>query len=337
MEVVVPDAAPHRRPEPPSDPAGLLAIDKPAGVTSHDVVDVVRRHLKIKRAGHLGTLDPGATGLLLLATGAATRAITVWQGGEKTYEAVVRFGLVTATQDIHGDVLEQSGRVPVEADVRAAALEFVGETDQLPPMVSAIKVGGERLYDLARRGLEVERQPRSIHVRSWEWLGFTASDARFRVVCSGGTYVRTLAHDLGQRLGTGATLAELRRLRSEPFGLERSISLNELKASTPEQVWERAGLTLDAALAHIPSLVLAPSEAAEIGFGGRPRIPVERLASVPLAAGARSVCFADATGRVLALGELTPMPDPHGTAPPAFAEVHAQVVFPWGAREGKTR
>ena len=327
----------QRRSEPAGDPAGLLAIDKPAGLTSHDIVDAVRRHMRIKRAGHLGTLDPGATGLLLIATGAATRAIASWQGGEKTYEAALRFGVVTSTQDLHGEVIESSGRTPPETEARAMAATFVGETDQLPPMVSAIKVGGERLYDLARRGIEVERQSRRITVRSWEWLEFSGDTARFRVVCSGGTYVRTLAHDLGQRLGCGAAIAELRRLRSEPFGLDRSIGLAELEASPAPHIWERAGLTLDAALAHLPALRLAAAEAAEIGFGGRPRVSSGRASGLPLHGGARSVALQDESGRVVALGELLAAPDTQLVGEAVSVVVHAQVVFPWGAREGRVR
>ena len=159
--------------------AGLLAIDKPAGVTSHDVVGAVRRRLRVKRAGHLGTLDPAATGLLLVATGPATRAVTAWQGGEKTYEATIRFGIVTSTQDTHGEVLERSDRVPAESEARAAALALTGEIEQVPPMVSALKVGGKRLYALARQGIEVEREPRRITVRSWDWLSFGGATARF--------------------------------------------------------------------------------------------------------------------------------------------------------------
>jgi tRNA pseudouridine55 synthase len=312
--------------------AGLLAIDKPAGVTSHDVVETVRRRLRTKRAGHLGTLDPAATGLLLVATGAATRAIPAWQGGEKTYEAVVRFGLVTSTQDLQGEVLERSGIVPAEAAVRDTALGLLGETDQLPPMVSAIKVGGKRLYELARQGLEVEREPRRITVRTWDWLGFDGATARFRVVCSGGTYVRTLAHDLGQRLGCGAALEELRRLRSEPFGLERSVALRDVMTLNADEVWARAGWTLEAALAHLPRLVLTADEANAIGFGARPAISAERTHGLPVDAGPRTLVVADAAGRVLALGELA------STTPATGAlELRAQVVFPWSAKEGGAR
>lgn len=307
--------------------AGLLVIDKPAGVTSHDVVDAVRRRLHIPRAGHLGTLDPAATGLLLVATGHATRAIPVWQGGDKTYEATLRFGLVTATQDLQGEVLERCDRVPAEADARAIALTLTGEIDQVPPMVSALKYHGERLYRLARRGEEVERAPRRVTVRSWEWLGFDGATARFRIVCSGGTYVRTLAHDLGQRLGCGAALEQLRRLRSEPFGLERAIELRDLMTLDPSAAWARAGLPLEQALAHLPALALTAEEVVDVGFGARPMVAALRADGLPADAGPRSIVLVAPGGRILALGEL-------GTAGDAF-EVRAHVVFPWAA--GRSR
>lgn len=331
-------------PKPPPAPAhdgaaieraGLLAIDKPPGVTSHDVVETVRRRLRIKRAGHLGTLDPAATGLLLVATGAATRAIPALQGGEKTYEALARFGVVTSTQDLHGEVLERSDRIPGEAAIREAALGLLGETDQLPPMVSAIKVGGQRLYTLARQGLEVERASRRITVRRWDWLGFAAATARFRVVCSGGTYVRTLVHDLGARLGCGAALEELRRLRSEPFGLERSIALRDVMTLDAESVWQQAGWTLEQALAHLPQLVLDAEETSAIGFGARPVIAAARVAGLPVDAGPRTLVLVAADGRVLALGEVGSIAA-NATAATEL-EVRAQVVFPWSAQEGRPR
>jgi tRNA pseudouridine55 synthase len=314
-------------PPSPAPFSGLLAVDKPAGVTSHDVVSLVRRHLRAPGAGHLGTLDPGASGLLLLALGAATRAIPVWQGGEKTYEATIVFGVVTASQDLQGRVLETR---PVDLDeprVRAATPAFVGELDQVPPMVSAVKVGGERLYRLARRGIEVERAPRRVRVASWEWLGFALPEARFRVRCSSGTYVRTLAHDLGQALGCGAAVKTLRRLRSEPFGLERSVSLRDLSQHPAEEVLARGGVSLDEALSVLPEVRLDDHAVAAIGYGGRPWIA---SGGAPLSAGPRSVVFRDVAGRALALGGLEPAPERPGEA---LACPH--VVFPWAVRQGR--
>jgi tRNA pseudouridine55 synthase len=313
-----------------TDRCGLLVLDKPPGITSHDAVDRVRRRLRIRAAGHLGTLDPGATGLLLVATGAATRCAPVWQGGDKTYEAALLFGVVTTSQDVHGEVLERRVVDLDEARVRQAALGLTGEQEQVPPMVSAIKMGGERLYRLARRGIEVERAPRRVTVRRWEWLGFDLPTAHFRLVCSCGTYVRTLAHDLGQRLGCGAALSELRRLRSEPFGLERGLPLDELSRLDADEVWARAGYSLEESLAHLPTVRLEPDASDAIGYGARPAIPRAGHPLAPLAGGPRSVVFRGPDDRVLALGELIPE-----TSDPSRAIVCAHVVFPWTVRQGK--
>ncbi len=327
-----PAAAATRMPAAPPEfeRAGLLAIDKPAGPTSHDVVDRVRRRLRVRSAGHLGTLDPGATGLLIVAVGAATRCALAWQGGAKTYEATVRFGLVTTTQDVHGEVLRRSDAVPAPADAIAASQAFVGAIEQVPPMVSALKRGGERLYRLARRGVEVERAPRPVTIHAWEWLGFDGATARFRVTCSPGTYVRTLAHDLGERLGTGAALEALRRTRSEPFGAERALPLAELDRLTPDLAWERAGMDLEIALAHLPALILGADEAAEIGYGGRPAIAAERAAALPVAGGPWSLVLRGPDARVLGLGELREAED-------GARLVCAHVVLPWAARQGRPR
>ncbi len=307
--------------------AGLLLVDKPIGVTSHDVVDRVRRRLRAPGAGHLGTLDPGASGLLVLALGAATRCAAVWQGGAKTYEATLRFGVVTSTQDLQGEVLEQREVALEDEQVRAAASAFVGEIDQVPPMVSALKMGGQRLHRLARRGLVVERVPRRVHVHSWEWLDFAPPEARFRVVVSGGTYVRTLAHDLGTRLGTGAALRSLRRLRSEPFGLERAVSLRDLDELTVDEVLRRAGLPLAEALRVLPVVRLDRAAAEALGFGRR---PAAEPGGAPIGGGPRSVALYGPDDVPLALGELEPDP-----ARPEVTLACPHVVFPWAVRQGR--
>ena len=315
---------------PRSDRAGLLAVDKPAGLTSHEAVEWVAHRLRLTRAGHLGTLDPGATGLLLVATGAATRCVPVWQGGDKTYEATVRFGVVTSTQDVHGQVLERSDLRPDRAAIVDASRAFVGELEQTPPMVSAIRVGGQRLHRLARRGIEVERAPRRVTVKRWEWLGFEGDDARCRVVCTPGTYVRTLAHDLGRRLGCGAALASLRRLRSEPFGLERALPLRDLATLAPDEVWARAGLSLEQALEHLPALRLDEAAEATLGYGGRPACDAAGADGLPVSGGPRSIVLRSAAGRVLALGELVPDADRAGEL-----KVCPHVVMPWAVRQGR--
>lgn len=311
--------------------SGLVLVDKPVGVTSHDVVARVRRRLRDRGAGHLGTLDPGASGLLVVALGAATRCIPVWQGGEKTYEARIRFGVVTDTQDMHGRVLEQSAAWPGESAIREATAAFVGEIEQVPPMVSALKVGGQRLHRLARRGETVERRPRRVRVVSWDWTSFEPPEAACVVRVSGGTYVRTLAHDLGARLGTGAALAALRRLRSEPFSLELALPMRALDALPREQVLEQHGVTLDDALLPVPTVSLDAAQSRFIGFGGQPEIPIGPGAASPewVGAGARSVVVRDAGGAAIALGELRP-----GSGPER-ARLRPNVVFPWAVRQGR--
>lgn len=309
--------------------SGLLAMDKPVGVTSHDVVDKVRRRLRVKSAGHLGTLDPGASGLLMIALGAATRCAMVWQGGEKTYEATLRFGVTTSTQDLQGEVLEERSTAGLlEGAVREASAQLTGDQLQVPPMVSALKVGGQRLYRLARRGETVERAARPIHVIEWTWLSFELPEARCRIRCSGGTYIRTLAHDLGQALGTGAALRALRRLRSEPFGLERTLGLRDLDLLAPAEAIERAGIPLDQALDVLPSVGLDAPGVERVGRGGRPEIDARD--GLPVGAGPRSVVLRDPDGHALGLGELRVDPEN-----PLRLQVCPHVVFPWAVRTGR--
>jgi len=308
--------------------AGLLPVDKQRGMTSHDVVRRVRRLYKVT-AGHLGTLDPGASGLLLVAIGAATRCATVWQGGEKTYEATVRFGVVTSSQDLEGKVLETHEVNLSEAAVREASRAFEGEIAQIPPMVSALKVGGERLYKMARRGEEIERAARRVRIAEWTWLGFDFPEARFRVRCSGGTYVRTLAHDLGRALGCGGALASLRRLRSEPYGLERAVTLDALDRGDAEELWAEHAITMEEALSSCPSVRLDEAAVTALGFGQAVPVSEDAARGVPRNGGARSVALLGPDGSALGLGELT------AGDSPATLIAAPHLVFPWVVRGGK--
>ena len=301
--------------------AGLLPVDKPAGPTSHDVVDRARRTLGTRAVGHLGTLDPGATGLLVLAVGAATRCVTVWQGGRKTYEGVARFGCVTDTQDTAGRVLAEHDARPSAQEVMAAAAGLTGDMMQVPPMVSALKVDGERLHAIARRGGSVERAARPVTVESWDWLEFDDREARFRVRCSGGTYVRTLVHDLGARLGCGGALAALRRLRSEPFDVRDAIAWDALVPAGRDGAIASHGIPLDRALDVLPAVVLDAPGAESLGHG-RP-VAVD---PAPATDG-RGVVLRDGAGRALALADV------RESAGGAWA--HPRVVFPWAVREGR--
>ncbi len=211
-------------------PSGIVIIDKPAGWTSMDVCAKIRGILHEKRVGHGGTLDPMATGVLPVFVGQATRAVEFSEAGEKEYVAGLRLGLVTDTQDVTGTVLEQRPVTADEASVRGALAAFTGEIDQIPPMYSAVKVDGQRLYALARKGQEVERKPRRITVYSLEILEKqSGTDYLLRCVCSKGTYVRTLCHDIGQALGCGGAMFSLRRTRAAGFGIGQAVTLEDLQ------------------------------------------------------------------------------------------------------------
>ncbi|MEA2476600.1 MAG: tRNA pseudouridine55 synthase [Actinomycetota bacterium] len=212
-------------------PDGLLVIDKPPGMTSHDVVDHVRKKLHTKKVGHGGTLDPDATGVLVVGVGKATRLLAYSQSAPKSYHGTALFGVTTSTQDASGDVLQERDVSTTRGDLEAVLAEFVGDISQIPPMVSAVKVDGERLYRKARRGEEVERAARPVHVYSLtleSWTDGPRPQATFDVECSGGTYIRTLVNDIGARLGCGAHLTHLRRTASGGFTLEDAIALDDV-------------------------------------------------------------------------------------------------------------
>ena len=231
-----------------SDPNGILLVDKPAGMTSHDVVNAVRKMFNIKKAGHGGTLDPSATGLLVLLIGAGTKLSDRIMGHDKTYSGVMHLGKTTATQDADGEILsEKSIEGITEADVLEAVSTFKGDLYQLPPMVSALKKDGVPLYKLARQGQEVERTPRLIHIYDFKVTEFGMPESQIFVKCTKGTYVRTLCHDVGEKLGCGGILQSLRRLQSGKFSVENAIPFATLK-ETPRADFAKLILPLSAAL-----------------------------------------------------------------------------------------
>ena len=210
---------------------GLLLVDKPAGPTSHDIVAQIRRRFRIPKVGHGGTLDPMATGLLIILLGKGTKISERVMGHDKTYEGVFRLGIETDSQDADGQVVAEKDASAVTAAQVAEQLRLrLGDQMQTPPMVSAVKVAGVPLYKLARQGQTVERQPKLIHVYRFDLLDFTPPDVRFVVECTKGTYVRTLAHDIGQALGTGAHLVQLRRTKIGRFDLADAAPLDDLLA-----------------------------------------------------------------------------------------------------------
>jgi tRNA pseudouridine55 synthase len=260
---------------------GLLVIDKPSGWTSHDVVARARRLLGERRIGHTGTLDPFATGVLVLLVGRATRLAQFLSGDEKEYEAVVRFGHSTDTGDLTGARVGGAQELPGWGwrQMEAALRGLTGEIDQIPPMYSAKKVQGQKLYELARRGVEVEREPVRVRVRVFEFdhgrqvsgPAFDAAggtfDLPFRVVCSAGTYVRVLAESLGRRLGTGAHLAALRRTRAGEFHVSRAVGLERLAELSEAGRAGEAVVPVNAALSGWPARHLTDAEAARVRNG----------------------------------------------------------------------
>jgi len=219
---------------------GALLIDKPSGPTSHDVVDAIRRQFGIKKVGHCGTLDPAATGLLIIVLGRGTKLSERLMADDKVYEGTIRFGETTDSYDADG---EMTGSLPVPPmtveELNEVADTFVGDLMQTPPMVSAVKKGGVPLYKLARKGLEVPREPRLIHIYTFRFTAYQEPLGTFRVACTKGTYVRSLAHELGQKVGCGAHLATLRRVTSGKFDVTAAAPLDDILKLSSRQLESR--------------------------------------------------------------------------------------------------
>lgn len=230
----------YRRPAPPrvSDPDdGVLLVDKPCGPTSHDVVAAIRHRFRIKKVGHGGTLDPAATGLLVILLGKGTKLSGLFIGGDKTYVGRMRLGVTTDSHDADGSILEEHDASEVTREqLDAQVAVFTGDLYQTPPMVSAVKVNGVPLYKRARRGETVERAPRLIHVYEFTLTGFTAPQADFVVRCTKGTYVRTLCHDIGQALGCGAHLDKLTRTACGDLRVDDALALDDVLALSREDL-----------------------------------------------------------------------------------------------------
>lgn len=294
---------------PASVPPGLLLLAKPSGPTSRWVVDRVVRSLRTRRVGHAGTLDPFASGLLLVVWGRATGLVPYLHEYEKSYRAVVRFGRVTDTQDRTGTVLEENPVSGIDRETLEGGLgPFRGRIHQVPPMYSAVKRDGERLYEFARRGEEVERAPRERRVSRLELLEWSTPVAVLEVTCSTGTYIRTLAHDLGRALGSGASLDALARTAIGPFRLADAIDPDRLEDLSREELLERAVAPADV-LPDWPEIRLPEEEARRVVHGA---FPDPRR----LAAEAGRYRLLDAAGNLLALAE--------GGASPRLLRVFAE-------------
>ena len=267
---------------PPTD--GLLLVDKPAGMTSHDVVGVARRALGERRIGHAGTLDPFATGLLVLLVGRATRLLPYLEGEPKVYEATIRFGIETDTDDLTGAPI-RSAPAPADADIRSALPALTGRLDQMPPSFSAKQVAGRRAYAAARLGQSLALEPVPVEVHEWRLGARRGDDLDATITCGGGTYVRALARDLGRATGSAAHLAALRRVRSGPFDVARAASVEAIREGS---------VALESPLAGLPSLPVERLDDAGVGriTHGNP-VPAIEIGS--------RAALVDAEGRLVAI------------------------------------
>ena len=247
---------------------GILLVDKPTGWTSSDVVAKLRGLLHERRIGHSGTLDPMATGLLVVFVGRATRAVEFAESQEKRYLASLRLGLATDTQDITGNRISGEPREISEAELERTLALFRGDIQQIPPMYSAIKVGGKKLYEIARRGGEVERKPRPVHIRELRLLGREGEDWLLDVTCSKGTYIRTLCHDIGQSLGCGGCMSALRRVRAGEFSIENACTLDQVREAADRGEAEKLLLPVDSLFRQDPALSLNARDEKRIRSGG---------------------------------------------------------------------
>jgi len=237
--------------------SGVLVVDKPVGLTSHDVVQIIRRGTGIRRAGHTGTLDPRASGVLVVLIGPAVRLSEFVSAEDKRYQATIHLGSSTDTYDAEGVTSQPDLPVDVSREAFTELLQqFIGEIEQVPPPYSAVKVQGERAYKLARRGEEVDLAPRIIHVHSLDLLEWAPPDVVIDVHCSSGTYVRSLAHDIGEQLGIGAHLVGLRRTRSGRFTLRDAVSLRRLREAFEQGTWAQHLIPAAEALADWPAVEL---------------------------------------------------------------------------------
>jgi len=306
---------------------GVIIVDKPAGITSHDVVDRVRKLLGIRKAGHAGTLDPMATGVLAVCVGEATKIASFLSGDDKSYEATMRLGVRTDTQDMTGRVLAEQEPSVTEAEVKAALAAFVGTITQVPPQYSAVKVRGKALYKWARNGVNVEPAARQVTIREILAGDIALPLVNFSVTCSKGTYVRTLCADAGDRLGCGAALERLRRTVSGIFRQEHAVSLEGESEAGIRARLEQALIPMGQALPGIPGVSIPPSLEQRVMKGHQP--DAEGLAGLQIASLAAGdvVKFVSDTGRIVALARMLVQTEDIGALEPRNPAVCILRVF----------
>ncbi len=287
------------------EPSGVLVVNKHKGVTSHDIVNKVRRLFNTRRVGHTGTLDPLATGVLVVLVGRAAKAAEYLVSDRKGYRALLRLGLVTDTEDVTGEIISQSDDMPESDDVKAAVSSFVGKIKQIPPMYSALKVGGKKLCDLARQGEMVEREAREIEIFSLDCKETEMrSDYQLDVECSSGTYIRTLCADIGKKLSCGGVMAELERTMAGGFYIESSVSIEELEAMNIEER-EALLVPVESLFESLPAVCL-PEFYEKLSRNGC-EIYQKKIKSQYELGQRLRICSAD--GSFYALGEVREYPD----------------------------
>jgi tRNA pseudouridine55 synthase len=277
--------------------SGVLVVDKPVGLTSHDVVQIIRKGTNIRRAGHTGTLDPRASGVLVVLIGPAVRLSEYVSASDKRYQAIIRLGTTTDTYDADGRVVSSSPVTVTEEQFEKVLKQFIGEIEQVPPPYSAVKIKGRKAYELARDGEEVDLQPRKIQVYNLELLEWAPPEAVIDVYCSSGTYVRSLAHDLGEALGCGAHLVGLRRTKSGRFTLRDAVPLRKLREAFDAGNWYQYLIPAAEALSDWPAVELSTEQVEAIRHG-------HRISAQPGATGwARGI---SEQGELVALLEVDP-------------------------------
>ncbi len=261
---------------------GIINVYKEAGYTSHDVVAKLRGILKQKKIGHTGTLDPAAVGVLPVCLGSGTRLCDMLTEKSKEYVAVLRLGITTDTQDTTGSILAEKAVQSTAEEVRGAIRSFVGTYNQIPPMYSALKVNGKKLYELARAGKEVEREARTVQIEEIEILSMNLPDVEIRVACSKGTYIRTLCHDIGTALGCGGAMASLKRTRSGDFTIDNAYTLEQLQRLSDQNRMEEVILEVDRIFEHMPMIVV-PEKFHKLLANGN-RIGTDQILEMPVIA-----------------------------------------------------
>jgi len=283
---------------------GVVIVDKPAGITSHDAVDRVRKLLGERKAGHTGTLDPMATGVLAVCVGEATKIASFLAGDDKVYEATMRLGVRTDTLDMTGQVLAEQQPRATDADVKAVLAAFAGTITQVPPQYSAVKVRGKALYKWARKGIRVEAPAREVEIREILLQGIELPRVRFSVTCSKGTYIRTLCADMGDRLGCGAALEQLRRTRSGIFREEDAVRLDGDSDDGIRAKLEQGLIPMNRALPGLRDIVIPPLLEQKLVKGHQPDCEGLAALQIPSLAAADVVKFISGEGRLVALARM---------------------------------